>query len=91
MSTGGPRLIEVAPQTKDFAEDSLKVASVALTAWALNNYVFGKPSAVQDTAQMLFLVVAGLAVHHLVVDTQVLRFVVASGQEGMYEAMRKFR
>lgn len=88
-SNTGPRLIEVSAQSKDFAEDSLKVASVALTAWALNSYVFSKYTPLKDTAQMLFLVIAGLAVHHLVVDRSVVRFVVQSGQESMYEAMRK--
>lgn len=87
----GPRIIEVAPQTKDFAEDSLKMASVALTAWAVNNYVLNKPSPFQNTFEMLMIVIAGLAVHHLLVDKSVVRFVVQSGSESMYAAMKRYK
>jgi hypothetical protein len=87
----GPRLIEVAAPTKDFAEDALKMSSVMLTAWAVNSFLLNKPEPLMDTMQMLLVFGVGLAVHHLFVDQSLLRFVVQSGQESMYAAMRRYK
>lgn len=87
----GPQLIEVSAENKDFAEDALKAVSIGLTAWAVTNFIMGKPTPLSDTAQTLAMVLVGLAVHHMVVDTSIVRFVVSSGQEQYYGNMRRFK
>ena len=88
-----PRLIEVSADMKDFAEDALKALSILATTWLIQSFWLRDPSAAtfERMAQMGIMVLAGLGIHHLIVDDFVLRFVVKSGQEGMYEAMRKYR
>jgi hypothetical protein len=84
-----PRLIEVSPDVKDFAEDGLKIAVVSLTAWVVNTYLLKNPTPIEGTLQTLAILLGGLAVHHLIVDPNIVRFVVQPGTEGYYLAMKR--
>lgn len=84
-----PHLIEVTPAMKDFAEDALKLSVVSLTAWAINQFVLNVRSPVNSTLQTIALYAAGLALHHLIVDPSIVRFVPVQGTEGYYMASRR--
>jgi hypothetical protein len=85
-----PRLIELEPDMVDFSQDALKLTTLGLTAWVINSYILNRPSPIQDTVQAALITVAGLALHHLVTDKMIVRFVVKSGKEGYYQAMRRY-
>ena len=84
-----PKLIELKPDIVDFANDALKMSTLSIIGWLINSYVLNRPAPFQDTIQMLMITIAGLAVHHLITDTMIVRFVVKSGSEGMYAAMKR--
>lgn len=85
-----PTLVELNPDMKDLAEDALKMSTLTLIGWIINSYILNRPSPFQDTMQMMLITVAGLAFHHLVTDTMIVRFVVKQGQEGYYQAMKRY-
>ena len=84
-----PKLIELGPDVKDFAEDALKMSTLSMIAWLANTYILNRPAPFQDTVQMMMITIAGLAFHHLVTDRMIVRFVVSEGTEGYYHAMKR--
>lgn len=86
-----PQLIEVPADQKDFAEDVLKAAVMLFTGYALNTWVFKRQAQfIHPTQELVAAIIAGLFIHHFIVDKNVLRFVVKSGQEGYYCSKKRF-
>ena len=87
-----PQIVEVAPEYKDFAEDSLKLSTVMIAAWLLNNYVLGtREGPIESVLRSALVFSSGLAVFYLVVDKLLLRFVVKSGKEGFYHVQKRYK
>lgn len=86
-----PKLIEVDADRKDFFDDALRLATMGLTAWFINSYLLQSPNAgpLLSSMQTMMIAIAGIAVYHLVVDANALRFVVKRTQESYYHAMKR--
>jgi hypothetical protein len=83
--------VEVPAEFKDIADSALKFSSIAVAQWGIRNFVLGRPVSLQDTFTDNAMVVAGLALFHLVVDKMLVRVVVKRGEEGYYHAMQLMR
>ena len=85
-----PTLVEVPAMYKDVADSAVKFGSIAVAQWAIQNFVLDSPVTIQKTLTNNAMVVAGLALYHLVVDKAVVRVVVKSGEEQYYHSLSRF-
>jgi len=84
-----PKIIELEPDVVDFANDAVKMSTLAIVGFIVNSYILNRPMPFNSTMQTLLVTITSLGVYHLLVDPMVVRFVVKSGAEGFYMASKR--
>lgn len=81
-------MVEVPAEYKDIADSAVRFGSIAVAQWGIQNFIMGRPIPLKTTMSNNAMIVAGLALFHLIVDKMVVRVVVKQGEEGFYHAMQ---
>ena len=88
-------VIEVPAEYVDISNDGLKWAIVMIIAWVYNDFLSDKfgfsalaNSTLRTTAITAFLITAGFALYHLVIE-KLIMFVPVRGQATYYMALKR--